>query len=347
MKAAGKFQRTSGVMATSARSLGTLGTMGAMGLCMASGALAQAGNPAAGYPARPVTMIAPYAPGAATDTEGRLFANQLSRQLNQQFVVDFKPGAGTTIGQGLVARAAPDGYTLLLMSATFPLVPLVFPDLPFDPVRDLAPISLMSKRSALLLVHPTVPAKNMAEFVAHARANPEKVNFATAGPGGLQHLTGLWLASLAGIKMTYIHYKGTGSLMPDMLAGRSHITPTTFSTGMPLVKSGKLRALGVASLQRNPSVPDWPTVEEQGYKDFEYTTWLGVLAPARTPAPVIDKLAVELNKVARAPEVIKTLGETTTLIGSTPDAFQKHIQVENARWKKLITENNIKFELSN
>ena len=301
---------------------------------------------ASGYPNRIVTMIAPYAPGAATDTEGRLFANQLSKQLGQQYVVDFKPGAGTSIGQGIVARAAPDGYTLLLMSATFPLFPLVFKDLPFDPMKDLAPISLMSKRSALLLVHPSLPANNMKEFVAYAKANPDKVNFATAGPGGLQHLTGLWLASLANIKMTYIHYKGTGSLMPDMLAGRSHMTPTTFSTGMPLVKSGKLKALGVASLERNKSVPDWPTVEEQGFKDFEYTTWLGVLAPAKTPPAIINKLSSELNKVTKAPEVVKTLGDSTTLIGSTPEAFRKHIMSEHERWKKLVAENNITFELN-
>lgn len=322
-----------------------LTTLAAGSAAMPSFAQSTAANAAASYPSRVVTMIAPYAPGAATDTEGRLFANQLSKQLGQQFVLDFKPGAGTTIGQGLAARAAPDGHTLLLMSATFPLVPLVYPDLPFDPMKDLAPISLMSKRSALLLVHPSVPANNMKEFVAYAKANPDAINFATAGPGGLQHLTGLWLASLANIKMTYVHYKGTGSLMPDMLAGRGHITPTTFSTGLPLVKAGKLKALGVASLQRNPGVPEWPTVEEQGFKDFEYTTWLGVLAPAKTAPAIINKLSAELNKVTKAPEVIKALGDSTTLIGSTPDAFRKHIMTENARWKKLITENNIKFEL--
>jgi len=306
-----------------------------------------ASGAAAGYPNRAVTMVAPYAPGAATDTEGRIFGNQLSRQLGQQFVIDFKPGAGTSIGQNMVAKAAPDGYTILLMSATFPLFPLVFKDPPFDSMKDLAPISLMSKRSALLLVHPSVPAKNMAEFVAYAKANPDKVNFATAGPGGLQHLTGLWLASLANIKMTYIHYKGTGSLMPDMLAGRAQITPTTFSTGMPLVKSGKLRALGVASLERNKSVPDWPTVDEQGYKDFEYTTWLGVLAPGKTPPAIINKLSGELNKVAKAPDVVKALGDSTTLIGSSPEAFRKHIMAEHERWKKLIAENNLQFDVSN
>jgi len=292
-------------------------------------------------------MIAPYAPGAATDTEGRLFAGKLSEFLGQQFLVDFKPGGGTTIGQIMAARAAPDGYTLLLMSAAYPLVPQTYTDLPVDLIKSLAPISLMSKRSALLLVHPSVPAKNMAEFVAYAKANPDALNFATAGPGGLQHLTGLWLSSVTGTKMTYIHYKGTGSLMPDMIAGRSHITPTTFSTGMPLVKSGKLRPLGVASLVRNAQVPDMPTIAEQGYPGWEYTTWLGILAPVQTPAAIINKLSSELNRVTRAPDIVQRLSAETQLIGSTPDEFRKHIALEHERWRKLIQENNLKFELQN
>ncbi len=319
----------------------------ALAATMVSTAFAQGSGAAANYPSRPVTMIAPYAPGAATDTEGRLFAGKLSEFLVQQFLVDFKPGGGTTIGQIMAARAAPDGYTLLLMSAAYPLVPQTYTDLPVDLIKSLAPISLMSKRSALLLVHPSVPAKNMAEFVAYAKANPDALNFATAGPGGLQHLTGLWLSSVTGTKMTYIHYKGTGSLMPDMIAGRSHITPTTFSTGMPLVKSGKLRPLGVASLVRNAQVPDMPTIAEQGYPGWEYTTWLGILAPVQTPAAIINKLSSELNRVTRAPDIVQRLSAETQLIGSTPDEFRKHIALEHERWRKLIQENNLKFELQN
>ena len=319
----------------------------ALAAIVTSAAFAQGSGSAANYPSRPVTMIAPYAPGAATDTEGRLFANKLSEFLGQQFLVDFKPGGGTTIGQIMAARAAPDGYTLLLMSAAYPLVPQTYTDLPVDLIKSLAPISLMSKRSALLLVHPGVPAKNMAEFVAYAKANPEALNFATAGPGGLQHLTGLWLSNVTGTKMTYIHYKGTGSLMPDMIAGRSHVTPTTFSTGLPLVKSGKLRSLGVASLARNAQVQDMPTVAEQGYPGWEYTTWLGVLAPVLTPAAIINKLSSELNRVVRSPDIVQRLSAETQLIGSTPEEFRKHIALEHDRWRKLIQDNKLKFELQN
>ena len=314
---------------------------------VASTALAQGLGGAANYPSRPVTMIAPYAPGAATDTEGRLFAGKLSEFLGQQFLVDFKPGGGTTIGQIMAARAAPDGYTLLLMSAAYPLVPQTYTDLPVDLIKSLAPISLMSKRSALLLVHPAVPAKNMAEFVVYAKANPDTLNFATAGPGGLQHLTGLWLSNVTGTKMTYIHYKGTGSLMPDMIAGRAHVTPTTFSTGLPLVKSGKLRPLGVASLMRNAQVPDLPTIAEQGYPGWEYTTWLGVLAPVQTPAAIINKLSGELNRAIKSPDIVQRLSAETQLIGSTPDEFRKHIALEYERWRKLIQDNKLKFELQN
>lgn len=318
----------------------------ALAASVTSAAFAQ-GSGSATYPSKPVTMIAPYAPGAATDTEGRLFASKLSEFLGQQFLVDFKPGGGTTIGQIMAARAAPDGYTLLLMSAAYPLVPQTYTDLPVDLIKSLAPISLMSKRSALLLVHPAVPAKNMAEFVAYAKANPDTLNFATAGPGGLQHLTGLWLSSVTGTKMTYIHYKGTGSLMSDMIAGRAHVTPTTFSTGLPLVKSGKLRPLGVASLMRNAQVPDMPTVAEQGYPGWEYTTWLGVLAPVQTPAAIINKLSSELNRVTKSPDIVQRLSAETQLIGSTPDEFRKHIALEYERWRKLIQDNKLKFELQN
>ncbi len=348
MKATGISSRTAGAVSTAAGRPGLSGglvVMAMSGLCLASGALAQAGSPAAAYPTRPVTMIAPYAPGAATDTEGRLFASKLSEFLGQQFLVDFKPGGGTTIGQILAARAAPDGYTLLLMSAAYPLVPQTYTNLSVDLMKSLAPISLMSKRSALLLIHPSVPAKNMAEFVAYARANPEKLNFATAGPGGLQHLTGLWLASAINAKFTYIHYKGTGSLMPDMLAGRSHVTPTTFSTGLNLVKSGKLRPMGVASLERNGQMPDMPTVAEQGYPGWEYTTWLGVLAPEKTSPAIISKLSAELARVTKAPDIQQRLGADTRLIGSTPEEFRKHIALEYDRWKKLIQDNNLKFDL--
>ena len=244
-----------------------------------------------------------------------------------------------------VARSAPDGYTLLLGSSTYPLMPLVYRDLPYDPIKAFTPISLMSKRLALLVVNPSLPISNVAEYIAYAKAHPGEINFATSGSGGIQHLTGAWLNSITGTQTTFIHYgKGTGSLIGDLLGGRVHMLPMTFSTGLPLVKSGKLRALGVASLQRAPLLPDMPTLAEQGLRDFEYSSWLGILAPSRTPDGVIQTLAVELAKVARTPEVVQKLSGDGFLIGNSPEEFRRHIQVEGDRWRKLVQDAGIKFE---
>jgi tripartite-type tricarboxylate transporter receptor subunit TctC len=318
----------------------------ALGIAAGATVLAPSAFAQSPWPAgQPIKIMVGFPAGGASDVMARIIATKLSQGLGVPVVVENRPGAAGTLAASLTARAAPDGYTLLLMSAAYPLVPQTYTNLSVDLMKSLAPISLMSKRSALLLIHPSVPAKNMAEFVAYARANPEKLNFATAGPGGLQHLTGLWLASAINAKFTYIHYKGTGSLMPDMLAGRAHVTPTTFSTGLNLVKSGKLRPLGVASLERNAQLPDMPTVAEQGYPGWEYTTWLGVLAPERTSPAIISKLSNELARVAKAPDIQQRLGADTKLIGSTPEEFRKHIGLEYDRWKKLIQENNLKFDL--
>jgi tripartite-type tricarboxylate transporter receptor subunit TctC len=299
---------------------------------------------AAPYPSRTVMMVVPFAPGGGTDIEGRTFANKLSENLGRQFVLDYKPGAAMTIGMSYAAKAAPDGYTVLFVSANYSLVPIAVKDLPYDPTKVFAPVSLLSKRSALMVVHPSLPAKNVKEYIALARARPGEINFATGGPGGIQHLTGAWLNSLTKTKTTFIHYKSSALMVPDMLAGRSHITPMSFPLGLPLVKSGKLRALGVASLERNPLMPDLPTFAEQGVPGFEYSTWLGLVAPAQTPAAIISKLNDELVKVARSPDVAQKLGDETRLIGSTPEQFRQHIATETERWRKLVKEAGIKFD---
>lgn len=296
------------------------------------------------YPNKPVTMVIPFSPGAATDIEGRIYAGKLNEAWGQPFVLDFKPGANMTIGMNAVVRQKPDGYTLLYVSASYALLPLQVRDLPYDPIKNFEQVSLLSKRSAIIAVAPTLPVKNVQEFIAYAKARPGEVNFATAGIGSIQHLTGLWLASAIDAKFTFIHFKAAGSGYPDLMAGRVHATPMTFQTSLPLVKSGKIKAIGVASLQRNTLLSDVPTFIEQGVPDFEYASWLGLLAPEKTPAVIVNKLQQELAKIIKLPDVASKLGAETALYATTPAEFKRYAQNETARWVKLVKENNIKFD---
>lgn len=296
------------------------------------------------YPSRPVTMIVPFAPGAATDIEGRIYSNKLRESLGQSFILDYKPGGSMTVGMNYVVRQKADGYTLLFVSASYSLLPLVFKNLPYDPIKSFEPISLLSKRSAIIAVAPTLPATNVKEFVEYAKAHPTQLNFATAGNGSIQHLTGLWLQSATGTKFTFVHYKAAGAGFPDLMAGRAHATPMTVQSSLPMVKSGKLKAIGVASLQRNALLPDLPTFHEQGITDFEYSSWLGLLAPEKTPATIINKLQGELARIVKLPDVVERLGAETTLMATPPAEFRRHAAAETARWVRLIKESGITFD---
>lgn len=296
------------------------------------------------YPSRAVTMIVPFAPGAATDIEGRMYSNKLREALGQSFVLDFKPGGSMTVGMNYAVRQKPDGYTLLFVSASYSLTPLLFKNLPYDPIKNFEPVSLLSKRSAIIAVAPTLPVANVKAFVEYAKANPTKLNFATAGNGSIQHLTGLWLQSAAGAKFTFIHYKAAGASFPDLMAGRAHATPMTFQSSLQIVKTGKVKAIGVASLQRNALLPDLPTFHEQGVPDFEYASWLGLLAPEKTPAAIVNKLQSELAKIVKLPDVAERLGAETALMATTPAEFSRHVAAETARWIRLIKEFDISFD---
>lgn len=310
--------------------------------CLAvTGAHAQSAQSA--YPNRPVTVVLPLAPGGVGETEGRIHLGKLTENLGQPFVLDFKPGGGTIIGMAHVARAVPDGYTLLMVSSSYSLIPLMSKPLPFDPIKSFEPVSLISKRYSLMMVHPSVPS-DLREFVAYARANSDKVNFGSGNLGGIQHLTGAWFAALTGIRMTYVHYKGAGPIIPDILAGRIQVTPMTLTVGMPHIKAGKLKALGLANLERNPAFPDISTLAEQGLKEFEYSSWGGLLAPAKTPSAIITQLSAEVGKAVRSQEVVKRLGLQTQLLGTSPDQFREHIATEVERWRKLVKELGIVLE---
>lgn len=294
------------------------------------------------FPTKPVTLISPYPPGGGPDGDGRVWAQRLTEAWGRSVVVDYKTGAGGTIGTHYVVKAPADGHTLLLITAGFTVNAVMRTDLPFDPVRDLAPVSLTHKRGALFVVHPGVPYRSFTEYLAHARANPDQVNFATTGAGSIYHLIGAWLNSATRTRATLVHYKGSGPLLVDLVAGRTQIAPTTFLSGWQYVKSGKLRALATISAERSPVSPDLKTVAEQGVPEFDYSAWGGILAPAGTPAPVINRISEQFAAFSKDPAIIEQFRTTgAILIGNTPAEFGRYLANEITRWGRLMKENGI------
>ena len=296
------------------------------------------------YPSRPVTIIVPLSPGAAVDIETRLYAQKLSENTGRPFLVDYKPGAGTTIGAAHVAKAAPDGYTLLALTPSLTVSTLAYSNLPFDPFKDLAPLSLMSKRPSLYIVTPSLPVRNMTEYLAHARAHPGKLNVGTSGAGGLGELALGWLHQMGNMNVQLVHYKGGAPSYTAVMSGEVHAVLGSVAAMMSNIKAGKARAIAVSTLERSSFLPDLPTIAEQGFPGFEYAQWIGISGPAGMPAAVINRLSLELPRAARAPEILQKLASDGTLmVGSTPEQFRQHIATEAARWRKVAQDTGIKL----
>jgi tripartite-type tricarboxylate transporter receptor subunit TctC len=301
-------------------------------------AISCAGAAAQSYPQRPVRFIVPFAPGGSTDTLARAIGQKLGEALGQQVVVDNRSGGNGNIGMEIVAHAAPDGYTIVLgYIANLAIGPSIYAKLPFDPVRDFAPVTQLAQSPNILVVHPSVPAKTFREFIAYAKAHPGQVNFASASVGSIGHLTGELLNNAAGIRMQHIAYKGSGQAVIDLLGGQIQSMFSGMSSVMSHIKAGKLRALAVTGAQRSPAAPDVPTIAESGFPGFEATAWYGVLAPAGTPRPVIDRLHDQIVRALKVPEVRERLeGVGFELVGSTPEAFGAYIKSEIKKWAKVV-----------
>lgn len=307
-----------------------------------SPALAQEST--AAFPSKPVTMIIPVAPGGANDNEARLYATRMSALTGRSFLLDYKAGAGSTIGTAYVAKAAPDGYTLLVVSPNFTVLPLLYRDVSFDPVRDFAPVAQMSTRTTVLLVSPNAAAKSAAEYITQARAHPDKLNFGTAGAGSGTHLAGAWLHSASNTRVTFVHYKGIAPAMQDLMTGRVDATAAVLAPAMPLIKAGKVRALAIMNSEHSRLLPDLPTVAEQGVPGYNWATWLGIVAPGATPPAIINKLGEGFARVARMPEVVASMeAEGSIPVGSTPARFREIIASESAIWRKVVQENAIRI----
>jgi tripartite-type tricarboxylate transporter receptor subunit TctC len=317
-----------------------------MGSLVQGAAFAQ--GSAATFPSRAVTVILPFAPGGPTEPEARLEIRKAGDLLGQPFVLDFKPGAATSIGAHHVIKSKPDGHTLLVTAASLTVFPAFYTDLPFDITKDLAYVSLMSKRPTALLVTPSFPARSFKEYIAYVRANPGKVNMGTSGSGGVGHLAGAWIHTETKTldMVTFVHFKGTGPVFPELIAGRIHVHPTSLAPALPLIRSGKLRAIAIMSDDRTKLLPDVPTLQEQGLPPgVGYTTWQGFAAPSGTPAEIIGKLSQTFAQVAKSPEVSGPLEKDgSVMVGSTPEEFRQLIVREVNAWRKVVKETGIKVE---
>jgi tripartite-type tricarboxylate transporter receptor subunit TctC len=304
----------------------------------------QAAHAQTGYPSRTIRFIAPFSAGGGTDLIARTVAQKLTEALGQTVIVDNRPGGGAVIGTELAAKAPPDGYTIMIATPTITVNPSFIPKLPYDALRDFAPVTLLASSPHLLAVHPSVPAKNVKELVALARARPGQLAFSGTS-GGSSHLSAELFSSMAKIKVLHVPYKSTGQAVLAIVTGEVSLGFNDVMTNLPQMKAGRLRGLAVTSLQRSAAVPELPTIDESGYKGFQSGVWYGVVAPARTPPEIVARLNAELVKIVRQPDFVKTLGaQGAVAIGSSPEHFGAYLKSETARWAKIIKEANIRSD---
>ena len=313
-------------------------------LCVAA-LLAAACAGAQDYPARPVRMVVPYAPGGPVDIVARITANKLSETLGQQFVVDNRAGAGGNIALEVVARSTPDGYTLLVgANGTNAINPSLYKNMPVDPGRDLAPISMVASSAMILVVHPSLPASNVKELIALARAKPGAVTYASSGSGSTAHLSGELFKSMARIDLLHVPYKGAAPALTDLVGGQVQSMITGVSSTLPYVKAGRLKALGVSSEKRQPLLPDVPSIAEQ-LPGYEVNTWYGVFAPAGAPRPLVDKLNRTLVQIFGTPDAQARLAAVgADAHTNAPDQFAQAIARERAKWAKIVKESGARAD---
>jgi len=297
------------------------------------------------YPAKAIRVVVPFPPGGGTDYMGRVVMQKVGESLGTTVVIDNRGGAGSSIGTEIVARSPADGYTVLIISGAHAINPSIYAKLPYDSVRDFAPVTMFASGPALLVVHPTVPAKSVKELIALARARPGQLNYASAGIGTPPHLSGELFKTMAGIDMVHVPYKGNGPAYTDLIGGQVTVMFPNVSTAMAHVRAGKLRALAVTTKNRTPSAPELPTISEAGVPGYDVSSWYGLLAPAGTPPAVVSKLQTEIAKVLRSPDVSKNLtSQGLDLVGNTPEEFSAIIRSEIVKWAKVAKASGAKAD---
>ena len=297
------------------------------------------------YPVKPIRMIVPFAPGGGTDVIARYVAAGMTESMGRQVVVDNRAGANGIIGTEIVARSAPDGYTLLFVSSPHSVNASLYPKLPYDTLRDFAPVSMVATSPYVLVVHPSLPVRNVKELIALAKAKPDQLTYGSGGTGSSAHLAAELFNQMAGVKLREIPYKGAGPALQAVLSGESAAVFGNALTVKPHIQSGRLRALGIASEKRSPSAPEMPTIAESGVPGFHADAVLGVLVPARTPRTLVDRLNSEIHKTMRAPGAVDAMRNVGVEIAlSTPEEFGRIIESEMQRWGKLVRTLKLKVQ---
>jgi tripartite-type tricarboxylate transporter receptor subunit TctC len=314
-------------------------------LLLAASAAIGAQQEGASYPVRPVRLIDPYAPGGGSGLIARLVGAKLSETWGKQVVVDNRPGAAAAIGTEIAARSAPDGYTLCMGTSGSIAISPNMNKVPYDPVKDLIPITQTSAQVMVVVVHPSVPIHSVRDLIAHAKAQPGRIIYASSGTGGSGHLAVELFQALAKVNMTHVPYKGNGPAVLAQVSGEVQLGFNNILAVLPHVQSGRLKAIAVTSAKRTATVPDVPTLAEAGVLGYEATSWNGIFAPAKTPRPIIDRIHAEVVKILNTPDVReKLIAAGSDPVGSTPEEFLAYVKVELARWGKVIRENNIRAD---
>ena len=296
------------------------------------------------YPNKPIRLIVPFPPGGGTNVVARLIGQKLGENLGQQVIVDNRPGGNTIIGTEALVKSPPDGYSLILVSSAHVINSLLLPT-PYDAIKDFSPVTTVTGNEALLLVHPSVPANTLQEFIALAKSKPGQLNYATSGSGGIPHLQTELFSATVGIKLQHIPYKGAGPALTDLLGGQVQMYLTAAINGVPHIRTGKLKGLAIGGDKRIAALPQVPTFIESGVPTFEAKTWYGILAPAGTPKEILDKLALEIGKVLAIPDMREKLdAQGLDPFPSTPERYAALLKSDQAKFAKIISTANIKFE---
>ena len=315
------------------------------GMCLAAAAPLAWSQAATTYPNRPIKLIVPFGAGGFTDVVARVLGQRLGQAMNTSFVIENKAGAGSTIGTAEVAKAAPDGYTLVMISTTHTVSPWIYKSIPYDPIKGFTPVSKLVDSAYVLLAHPKVPANNVRELIALAKAQPDKITYASSGNGSSQHLMGGMFEALAGVQMKHVPYRSSAGAANDLVAGVVDVSFAGVPNALAQVPAGRLKALAVTTPKRVPQLPDVPTLQEAGVTGYEGSVWLALLAPPNTPREIVTRLNTELAKVMAQPETRKALNDAGVEPSlSTPEALQTYMASELERWGKVVKSADIKAD---